>query len=130
MKQAGIYKDKNGWLRLVFAYDREFSDDMKFALGKGAYRWNRYHQTWYILESFSRVVTDLFIIHGYEVNTETVREDSTKALHNPWDTIFQSVPDQTASKLFRAVAKVLHPDVATGSEAAMKQVNEAWQRRD
>lgn len=131
-KRAGIYKDENGWVRVIFPFDVKTKDDLKRRVGSTGYKWVPAPiKCWFVLEPFAGVAAEVLEANGFEVETdiEEFLEAPVESVDaNPWVTIFAQLDEDIGKKLWRSAALVLHPD-KIGKNKLMTELNNAWRNR-
>jgi len=129
------------WYYLSFKYNPNVVEDLKFDLPVYSRGWDPERRAWRIAEDYAdeafHILRDYdYYIHQFE---EPEREPSgwTNVPHDkpkspppalPAHTVLHvaaDAPPEVIRAAYRAMAKLYHPD-AGGSEAKMKEINDAW----
>lgn len=109
-----------GRVRVRFAFDEEAVELVKATIPSPARRWDRSVRAWVIEAMFVADLARAFASIGYQVlGLDEPQAGSTWAA-----AMFSQLPERLHDPAFKALTKVLHPDMG-GDLRAMQALNDA-----
>jgi hypothetical protein len=112
---------------VTFRYDPRAVEIMKSV---PVHRWNGQDKEWTTETSWVQLLAKRFHDNGYSVavDGDLWSPPDIKALSSPILSLFDALPAHLKQPVYRALSKVLHPDVG-GDTELMKELNKAIERR-
>ncbi len=113
---------------VAFAYDPRAVEIIKAV---PVHRWDPDAKRWTTETSWVQLLARRYTDQGYtvEIDGDLWRPENPAAVTGPaLPALFDQLPDRLRSPVYKALARVLHPD-AGGDTALMQQLNQANQRR-
>ncbi len=133
-----ITADPFGGARVRFNYDPSLVELIKLLVPGHSRTWEPTTKTWALN---NRIDAETFARHarwqGHTVQSDIgsqhhapPKRPSTTTIVMPWaDALLDAVGPARYDAVFRALTKVLHPDLATGDKVLMQDLNAARDRR-
>lgn len=136
MTQVYISPAPFGEYRVRFQYDPTLVELLKDTVPPSCRRWSTDDKTWTVTEAYfvkafaKHARTRGHTISGaFSGDEQQSRKASTPAPVGWAEALFDAVGPTRREVVFRVLTRVLHPDVATGSEQLMKDLNNARGKR-
>ena len=120
------------YAKIAFPYDAEAVAIIK---GIPVHRWDKASKTWTTETSWVRLLATRMHARGFEIEINgeifTPERPKAKAMSSsPFTALFSALPDRLKRPVFKALARVLHPDVAgADTTALMQQLNKEMDHR-
>lgn len=99
-------------------------DDVKAIMGA---RWSKDLRVWLIPTSTVYDAVEELRDLGYVVHLAGFRTVATPQVNEPWEAMFSAVPVALRARTYRALVKVLHPDVG-GDPDALQALTAAFSK--
>ncbi|OBB71572.1 hypothetical protein [Mycobacterium sp. 852014-52144_SCH5372336] len=118
-----------GGYAVSFRYDLRLVDLVK-TVPAGARSWNKSTRTWWVSDRHAAWLVDDMRRAGYSVTgiDDRHRDDrrDRAADQGTWaQMLFAAVGPDRAAPVFKALSKVLHPDLVGGDRRLMQELNDA-----
>ena len=121
--------DYGEWMTIRCPYEAHFVKALKTIVGPSQRWWDQDAKLWHVRFEFIRELLPLCRKYYDEVECRVnVREVLASANVNVFSQLFARITPQYADKIYKALARVVHPD-AGGQEELMTQLNQAYQNR-
>lgn len=136
MTTVRVNRDPPG-ARVTFPFDGDVVELIK-TLPSGARRWDPVRKSWWVGPLEVDALITILETGGHRIvgDWTRARQESAPPPRRPRDTaqgwadaLFVAVGTSRTEPVYRALTKVLHPDVATGDTDLCQQLNAARDRR-
>jgi hypothetical protein len=117
-----------------FGYNATIVQTIKAAVPSYARSWNRASKKWTVSEAWTHLLADALVDIGCQVFGLTDRgyrrgadnDTATRLADGDWAReLFKAVGPERRDAVYRALSKVLHPDLETGSTELQRHLNDA-----
>lgn len=110
---------------VTFPYEAEIVELIKAEVHPSKRKWEPARKAWAVDAGVAATLAEILIKAGYAVVGLKVQRE----LADDWATrLFAAVGPVREDAVYRALAKILHPDLATGSTVLQRQLNDARTR--
>jgi hypothetical protein len=125
--RAGILKStRQGWVRVVTPFDRDFVDDLKVMIPRDHRQWVPEDKHWLVNELFIKELVDIVRMHFDDVETDLGQKETIETTEGLFNQLFKVIPKDHVDKIYKILAQALHPDHG-GSTEQMTELNKAYQ---
>lgn len=135
MTRAWVVIDPAGDCEISFRYDATAVEMLKSAVPSFGRRWVSSGKTWEVTRAYTETALTALRLHFGTTAVEVTDlrppkvKPATPITSRPWAAaLFERLPDRLAEPAYRALTKVLHPDVG-GDGRVMQELNDTYQRR-
>ena len=116
-----------------FAFDRQVVELIKQTVPSSCRTWSQARRRWFVDATWAPMLAAELRRRGHTVvgleEQRRERRDQRAQHHDGrgWaDSLFTAVGPERAAPVYRALSKVLNPDVATGDTTLQRQLNDAY----
>jgi hypothetical protein len=121
--------DYSDWLVISCPYETHFIKSLKTIVDPSQRWWDKEKKVWHVRSAFISEILPLFRKYYDEVECRVnVREILATTQVNVFSQLFNRISPQYADRIYKSLAKVVHPDTG-GDSDLMKQLNTAYQER-
>jgi hypothetical protein len=121
-------QDYSDWITLSCPYETHFVKALKSTIDPSYRWWDKDGKCWHVRGSFINELLPLCRKYYDEVECRVnIKEVMASSKVNVFELLFKRITPQYADKIYKALARVVHPDTG-GDLELMKQLNEAYQQ--
>lgn len=131
ISKASITSSKrNGWVRIVTPYHKEFIEALKYNIPGSLRYWDNVDKVWEVNALYLDVLIDIMKKHFKDVSADLNSGNDTAEIENIFEPLFdilKDLPTGEMDRVYRALSMALHPDRG-GSAEQMKKLNEVMDK--